>query len=255
MAGALLKDLKKRVEAGIPQGVSVSFVEFEGPELVVYTEEPKKFADNGDIIRNLARDLRKRIVVRPDPKVLLNPEEALEKIKRIVPEDGGINDTYFDADTGEVLIEADKPGLVIGKYGETLREISRNIGWTPRVVRVPPLHSATIKNIRSYLKAEKDSRKEFLRRIGQKIHRDPSARDHWIRITALGGCREVGRSSFMLSTAETKILIDCGVNVGSGNNISPYLYIPEVSPIDGLDAVVLTHAHLDHSGLIPLLFK
>ncbi|MCW7076823.1 MAG: beta-CASP ribonuclease aCPSF1 [Candidatus Syntrophoarchaeum sp.] len=255
MAGDLLKDLKRQVEEGIPQGVSVSFVEFEGPELVIYTEEPKKFADNGDIIRNLAKDLRKRIVVRPDPKVLVDPEEAIETIKRIVPEEGGVNDAYFDPDTGEVLIEADKPGLVIGKYGETLREISRNIGWTPRVVRVPPLPSATIKNIRSYLRAERDSRKEFLRRVGQKIHRDPTARDQWIRVTALGGCREVGRSSFMLSTPETKILIDCGVNVGSGNNISPYLYIPEVSPIDGIDAIVLTHAHLDHAGLVPLLFK
>jgi len=255
VAGELLKDLKRRVEAIIPRGVNVSFIEFEGPELVIYTEDPKKFADNGDIIRNLAKDLRKRIVVRPDPKVLTDPETALEAINEVVPEESGVNDAYFDPDTGEVLIEADKPGLVIGKYGETLREISRNIGWTPRVVRAPPLPSATIKNIRGYLRAEKDSRKEFLRRIGQKIHRDPSARDNWIRITGLGGCREVGRSSFMLSTAETKILIDCGVNVGSDNNISPFLYIPEVSPIDSLDAVVLTHAHLDHAGLVPLLFK
>jgi len=255
VAGDLLKDLKRRVEAIIPQEVNVSFVEFEGPELVIYTEDPKKFADNGDIIRSLAKDLRKRIVVRPDPKVLIDPEKALEAINEIVPEEGGINDAYFDPDTGEVLIEADKPGLVIGKYGETLREISRNIGWTPKVVRAPPLHSATIKNIRDYLRSEKDSRKEFLRRIGQKIHREPSAKDNWIRITALGGCREVGRSSFLLSTAETKILIDCGVNIGSDNNISPYLYIPEVSPIDSIDAVVLTHAHLDHAGLVPLLFK
>lgn len=251
----ILKDLKKRVEEGIPSGISVSFVEFEGPELVIYTEEPKKFADNGDIIRNLAKDLRKRIVVRPDPKVLVDPEKAIEEIKRIVPEEGGINDAYFDPDTGEVLIEADKPGLVIGKYGETLREISRNIGWTPKVVRAPPLPSSMIKNIRSYLRAEKDSRKEFLRRVGQKIHREPTARDQWIRVTALGGCREVGRSSFLLSTPETRILIDCGVNVSSDNNISPYLYIPEVSPIDQIDAVVLTHAHLDHAGLVPLLFK
>ncbi len=59
----------------------------------------------------------------------------------------------------------------------------------------------------------------------------------------------------MLSTPETKVLIDCGVNVGSDDNATPYLYIPEVSPISQIDAVVLTHAHLDHSGLIPLLYK
>jgi Predicted metal-dependent RNase, consists of a metallo-beta-lactamase domain and an RNA-binding KH domain len=58
-----------------------------------------------------------------------------------------------------------------------------------------------------------------------------------------------------LSTPETKILIDCGVNMGSDNNAYPYLYIPEVTPLTDLDAVVVTHAHLDHSGLVPLLYK
>ena len=38
-------------------------------------------------------------------------------------------------------------------------------------------------------------------------------------------------------------------------NGAPYLYVPEVNPISQIDAVVITHAHLDHSGLVPLLFK
>lgn len=59
----------------------------------------------------------------------------------------------------------------------------------------------------------------------------------------------------MLSTPETRILIDCGVNTGAEVNSTPYLYVPEVSPLSSLDAVVLTHAHLDHCGMIPLLFK
>ena len=39
----------------LPKGITISDLEFEGPELVIYTTEPKAFADNGDIIRSLAR--------------------------------------------------------------------------------------------------------------------------------------------------------------------------------------------------------
>ncbi len=45
------------------------------------------------------------------------------------------------------------------------------------------------------------------------------------------------------------------MNTGAESNGTPYLYVPEVSPLSNIDAVVLTHAHLDHCGIIPLLFK
>ncbi len=251
----VLEELKAKISKKLPAGVTISLIEFEGPELVIYTPEPKKLADNGDVIRNLAKDLRKRLVVRPDPGVLADPDVVIEMIAKIVPEDAGITSHYFDPDTGEVIIEAEKPGIVIGRHGSTLREITREIGWTPKVVRTPPIKSSTVKNIRQYNRDHKEERKALLKIIGRKIHREVSAKDKWVRVTALGGCREVGRSCFMLSTPETKVLIDCGVNVGSDDNATPYLYIPEVSPISQIDAVVLTHAHLDHSGLIPLLYK
>ncbi|MEM2924101.1 MAG: beta-CASP ribonuclease aCPSF1 [Methanocellales archaeon] len=251
----VLSDIKQKILTTLPPEVKISGLEFEGPELVIYTEDPKKFADNGEIVRMLAKDLRKRIVVRPDPKVLADPETAIKKIAEIVPAEAGITNHFFDPDTGEVVIEAEKPGLVIGRHGATLREITKHIGWTPKVVRSPPIVSSTVKNIRQFLRAEKDSRKAILRQIGRKIHRTVIYKDKWVRITSLGGCREVGRSSFLLSTPETKVLIDCGVNVSSENGATPYLYIPEVSPISSIDAVVLTHAHLDHAGLVPLLMK
>jgi len=249
------EELKKRISERLPEGVRITDLEFEGPELVIYTDEPRKIADDANLIRSLAKELRKRIVVRPDPKVLVPPEKAIETIKEILPENAGELDFHFDPETGEILIEAEKPGIVIGKHGMNLREITKKIGWTPRVVRKPPIESSTIKNIRAFFLAEKDSRKEILRKIGQRIHREISLKDNWVRVTALGGFREVGRSSTILSTPNTKIMVDCGVNTGSEENGIPYLYVPEVNPISEIDAVVLTHAHLDHCGLIPLLYK
>lgn len=251
----VLNELRVRVQEALPKGITISNMEFEGPELVLYTNEPRKFADNGDILRALAKDLRKRVVVRPDPSVLASEEDAIKKIMEIVPQEAGITNQYFDISVGEVIIEAEKLGLVIGKHGSMLREITKHIGWTPKVVRAPPIESSIIKNIRQYLRSERDVRKVFLRQIGKKIHREVTSKDSWIRITTLGGCREVGRSSFILSTPETRVLIDCGINVGSENNGTPYLYVPEACPIDQIDAVVITHAHLDHAGLVPLLFK
>ena len=127
-----LEDLKAEIEDELPPGISVSDVKYEGPELVVYTRDPKEFASNGDLIRKLASKLRKRITVRPDPDVLMDVTAAREKIREVIPEDAGVTDLDFHVDTGEVVIEAEKPGMVIGRHGSTLREITKAIGWAFR---------------------------------------------------------------------------------------------------------------------------
>lgn len=141
----VLLDLKHKIEKNLPAGVTITDVEFEGPQLVLYTEEPRKFADDGNIIRNLAKELRTRIAMRPDPRVLATPEDSISIIEEVVPKESVISSYYFDPDSGEVIIEAEKPGLVIGKHGATLREITKQIGWIPKVVRTPPIKSRTVK--------------------------------------------------------------------------------------------------------------
>ena len=251
----VLFELKRKVQSKLPPDINVTGLEFEGPELVIYTDDPKKLADDGEIIRNLAKELRKRVVVRPDLKVLADPEIAKIKIQEVVPKEAVLTDYYFDGETGEVQIEAEKPGLVIGRHGATLREITKLIGWTPKVVRTPPVRSTTIANIKDYLRSVQTERKNILRTVGRKIHRDIASKDQWVRISTLGGCREVGRSCMLLSTPESRIIIDCGINVGSDDSATPFLYVPEVYPLNQIDAVVLTHAHLDHAGLVPMLYK
>ena len=251
-----LEDIEATIEQEVPSDVEITEVRYEGPELVVYTRDPKRFASDGDLVRQLASKLRKRITVRPDPAVLSKPDDARQQVLAVIPDEAGVSDLDFHVDTGEVVIEAQKPGMVIGRHGATLREITQETGWTPEVVRTPPIESSTVKNVRNFLKQERDDRRDILERIGRQIHREEMSDDEWVRITTLGCCREVGRAAFILSTPETRVLIDCGDKPGAEDEV-PYLQVPEAlgSGASSLDAVVLTHAHLDHSALIPLLFK
>lgn len=77
-----------------------------------------------------------------------------------------------------------------------------------------------------------------------------------VRITFLGGTQTVTGSKFLLETEETRILIDCGLFQGykwlRERNWQP---LPNSLDLTKLDAVILTHAHLDHSGYIPALYK
>jgi KH/beta-lactamase-domain protein len=250
----VLREVKGKVRGVIPPSIDVSDVEFEGALVVIYTKHPDKFAKNEDIVKQLAKMLQRRIAIRPDPSVTTDTDTAEKEIKKIVPKDAEITNIYFLPEMGEVTIEVMKPGVAIGKQGALLNEIRKKINWSPRIVRTPPIQSKTVKEIRGYLRSMSEERKEILRKVGRRLHRGISDGEKFIRVTGLGGFRQVGRSCSLLHTQDSKIMIDCGVDVSSENS-TPYLHLPEVLPFESLDAVVITHAHLDHSGLVPLLYK
>ncbi len=252
----ILNEINQKVRDILPVRVIVSEIDIEGPEIVIYTRNLDEFVRNKYIVRKIAQVLKKRVVIRPDPSELMSPHKAEKLINEIIPEDGGVTNITFLDDVGEVIIEASSPSVVIGKKGERLNKIKKVIGWAPNIKRTPPIHSKTVMEIRAHLQNDKEGRKKFLRALGERIYREPRGEMKWVRATFLGGYKEVGRSSTLFSTNETKVLVDCGLNPGASNDdFSPYLAVPEILPIESLDAVIVTHAHLDHSGLIPLLYK
>lgn len=72
-----------------------------------------------------------------------------------------------------------------------------------------------------------------------------------IKLNIWGGAGEHGRSAYLLSGSNVRLLLDCGVKK-EGTGEYP-LIEPEIVP--QLDAVLLSHAHEDHSVAIPLLYK
>jgi len=104
--------------------------------------------------------------------------------------------------------------------------------------------------------SESEYRLNFLRYVGERIHRDVLFKTNYVRVTALGGFLEVGRSAILLETRESRVLLDLGINVGGPDpeRMYPYIDLDQLR-LEELDAVVITHAHLDHCGLVPLLYK
>ena len=251
----MIDEIKDRIIERLPEQIKLAKVEFEGPEIVIYTKNPEIIKDNGSLIRDLAKDIRKRIIIRSDKSVLLEPHETITKIEEIVPVEAEITDISFDEVTNEVIIESKKPGLVIGKYGTTSREIVKQTGWAPKILRTPPVASETVQKIRLTMKRNSKERKEFLQELGKKIHREARFDNDWVRLTSLGGFREVGRSCLFLQTPNSKVILDCGVNVAGIDEKTafPYLNVPEFN-LSTLDAVIVTHAHLDHTGFVPYLY-
>ena len=71
-----------------------------------------------------------------------------------------------------------------------------------------------------------------------------------MRLTFLGADHEVTGSCHFLQACGKNILIDCGME--QGNDVYENQELPV--PASDVDYVLLTHAHIDHSGLIPLLY-
>ena len=250
-----MTDILKSIQSELPKSITDAC--FEGANIVLYTSDANFFREGESQIKQVVDKIKKRIELRADMSILEEQEKAEKIIRSIISEEAGITKIIFDVQRSIVIIEAKKPGMVIGKSGSNLQEIKNKILWLPNVQRSPIIESKITENIREVLYANNDSRRKFLNSIGKRIYKEwsPEKVDEWIRLTFLGGGRQVGRSCLLLQTPESKILLDCGIDVASsGAEKFPYFDIPEFD-INNLDAVIISHAHLDHVGLLPYLYK
>jgi len=240
----------------LPKETEVTRIEFEGPSFAVYTKRPEILIEQSSVVTDIVNLIRKRIVVRSDPSVRLSEKDAEKIVQEIVPKEAEVTNINFDPSLGEIIIEAKKPGMVIGKNGAILQEIVRQTRWRPKILRSPPIPSKIIAHTLHFLHTESKERERILRTVGERIFRPMIHEIGDVRITALGGFREVGRSAILLQTRESSVLLDCGINPGASSPLEafPRLDVPQFD-LDSLDAVVISHAHLDHCGLLPLLFK
>ncbi len=248
--------IRETIVTHMPKEAEITRIEFEGPRLAIYVKNVGLLLEQSYVVTDIVNLLHKRVVIRSDPSIRLHEKESEHLIKGIVPTEAEITEINFDPSLGEVVIEAKKPGLAIGKDGTTLQEIIKKTSWRPRVLRAPPLPSKIIASSRHILHSESEERSRIFRDVGERIFRPRLGKTTSVYLTTLGGFHEVGRSAMLVETQESCVLMDCGISAGANQ---PFYAYPRIDTdefdIDKLDAVILSHAHLDHVGFVPFLYK
>jgi uncharacterized protein len=277
----------KTVLDSLPQEAQVTMAKFEGPNIALYTKNPKfSLTELAYHLSSLSKNLKKRFVIRTDPSIRLSEDKTRSVVGNLLPKDVLVSAVFCDDALGEVILEVNKPEIIDGNM---VIEIAQSTGWIAHTRRSPHIPSSSISTIHSVLKTSGKERITFLDELGSRIFRFPlilgNGPDNlsfnrtsqnqqsivaesypqtksWITnkeevmLWCLGGVKQVGRSCFIVTTRESKIMLDCGINPGETSSLNAYPRLDWFDfNLDDLDAVVISHAHIDHQGFLPTLFK
>ncbi|MDC0171681.1 beta-CASP ribonuclease aCPSF1 [Candidatus Nitrosopelagicus sp.] len=251
------QNIMATILTSIPKEANVTKIDYEGPRIALYTDTPRFLMEHNDIISTLVNQIKKRIVIRTDEKIRKSEEDARKILDNLVPDDAGLEATFFDTATGEVSIELKRPWLCQRNAEEfNHTEVTEQTGWRLRIKKSTTKPSNTIKSINYQLKISSAERAKQLKSVGEEIFRPRLVQKSEVSLLTLGGFGQVGRSCMLLTTPDSKVLIDCGINPGARtpSEAFPRLDWANIS-LDELDAIVIGHAHLDHTGFLPVLTK
>lgn len=240
----------------IPKEADVTKIDYEGPRIAIYTKKPRYLMEHNEIISNMVNVIKKRIVVRTEESIRKSEEEARQILTQSMPKDADLHGTFFDTAIGEVTLEVKRPWLLYNTETFNMADVVEKTGWRLRIRKATANQSQTIQTINYNLKISSSERSKHLKQVGEEIFRPKLSEDAEVSLLTLGGFSQVGRSCMLLTTHESKVLIDCGVNPGTRNAQEAYPRLDWTNiTLDELDAVVISHAHLDHTGFLPALFK
>jgi uncharacterized protein len=279
----------KIILQSIPSDSQITLVRFEGPNIALYTKNPKfALTELTYYLSSLSKTLKKRFIIRTDPSVRLPEDQTRQTVVKLLPKDVLVSAIFCDDATGEVILEVSKPETI---DPNTIVQIAQSTGWIAHTRRSPHIPSTSINTIHSTLKSSAKERTDFLQKLGKRIFRGSlvvgnvsgngnghaaqqqqqqamategaaSRPQSWstnkeeVMLFCLGGVKQVGRSCFIVVTPESKVMLDCGINPGEMSGLDAYPRLDWFNfDLDDLDAVVISHAHIDHQGFLPALFK
>lgn len=274
---------KDLILKSIPKESQITNIRFEGPYVALYTLNPKfSLTELTYYLSSLSKNVKKRFVVRTDPSIRLSEEETRSAVIKMLPSTVTISAVFCDDATGEVVLEVNHPESVDANMVITIAQAT---GWIAHTLRSPHIQSSSMNIIHSAQKGSAKERSLFLQSLGKRVFRPPVVLEsedlnlnytnqsnkkkseysdlksnvrnrEEILIFCLGGVKQVGRSCFIVVTSESKIMLDCGINPGEPLGISGYPRLDWFNfNLDEIDAVVISHAHIDHQGFLPTLFK
>ncbi len=245
-------EIKEEIRDMMPSIIDYD-VTLEAASIVIVTDTPGDISNS--LIGEISKRVKRRIIIRPVEAIMMGEDEAREVINEVIPGDALIRNIWFDAAIGECTIECKDPVIGVGKRGVHLKEIRDAIGWVVKITRASRMESKTIHDVKVFRNIHSKERKKVLERIGKSIYRPKRQSEEWVRLTALGAYGEIGRACHLITTNESRVIVDVGAKPGREEESMPYFSAPEMLPLNKIDAVVITHSHLDHIGMLPVLYK
>ncbi len=239
----------------LPKECSLTKIEYEGPRIALHSNKPEFLLNNNQVLSNIVNLIKKRIVLRLDESIRKNESEVTKIIEKQIPKEAGFTDILFDPALGEATVFVRKINHIVSKDDKITNKLINQTGWKLNF-RKTPRSMSLLKEINKITNKNSESRTQFYKRVGETIFREKLDPNVEASLISLGGFAEIGRSSMILTTNESNILIDCGMNTYSND---PLLMFPRFDSIgvkpSEIDAIVLSHAHFDHTGFVPVLFK
>ena len=244
-----------RILNTLPSESGLTRIEYEGPRIALFSTNPAYFILNSNIVSNMVNTVKKRIVVRTDESIRRSEAECADALRTVLPSGIKISKLLFDPALGEVtaLVEDLTREYSINDQDNAL--LSEKTGWR-FLIRRSPRDPELMGQINAIMVRRSNERIRFYKEVGEKIFRPRLNERTEVSLVLLGGFNEIGRSCILVTTNESNILLDCGINSFSNDlrTFSPRFDVTGLN-IDDIDCVLLSHAHLDHSGFLPILFK
>ena len=244
-----------RILNTLPSESGLTRIEYEGPRIALFTTNPAYFILNSNVVSNMVNIVKKRIIIRTDESIRKSEAECADALRAAVPSNFRITKLLFDPAIGEVTALVED---LIREYSISDQDnaiLSEKTGWR-FLIRRSPRDTELLEQINSILARRANERVRFYKEVGEKIFRPRLNKRTEVSLVLLGGFNEIGRSCILVTTNESNVLLDCGINSFANDilTFAPRFDVTGVN-IDDIDCVVLSHAHLDHVGFLPMLFK
>ncbi len=238
----------------IPSESEITKIEYEGPFIVLYSRKPTVLLENQEIISKMVNSIKKRIVIRTDTSIRSSEQAVHQILRSSCSHPNDLSEIFFDSALGEATIFV-SDFRTLTELNQLEIPLVKKTGWKLMYKRAPK-NLKLFKSINEILYSSSEQRMSFYKRVGEKIFRQKLSGAEEASIVCLGGFSEIGRSAILVVTHESKILLDFGIKSydHEDSDILPRLDIYGIG-MNEIDAVIISHAHLDHCGAVPILFK
>src|SRR5919109_1089710 len=161
--------VSKIILKSIPSDSQITYVRFEGPNIALYTKNPKfALTELTYFLSSLSKTLKKRFIIRTDPSSRLPEDQTRQAVVKLLPKDVQVSAIFCDDATGEVVLEVSKPEAIDPNM---LVQIAQSTGWIAHTRRSPHIPSSSINTLHSTLKSSAKERTEFLQKLGKRVFR------------------------------------------------------------------------------------